>query len=282
MAKRKRREQQHLRQESSRRKSYTVGSTAPNEVYKPGFPMNMFGNVKIFAGIGVVIVGIFIVTAIWTNPGRNHAAPDTTPTATTSATETSSETVSPSATPLTFTAAEDVIDETANDYTATVKTSMGDFTITLYAEEAANTVNSFVFLAQQGYFDNITFHRVANGFVIQSGDPTGTGSGGPGYTTNHEPNERRNTRGMISMAKTTGATSFGSQWFVNLKDNPGLDFDSGGQSLFYPFGEVTSGMDVVDAIGQVQVETPPDGKPVEDVTITTIEITETPKPAAGG
>jgi hypothetical protein len=149
LAKRKRREQQHLRQESTRRKSYSVGSTAPHEVYRPGFPMNMFGNVKIFAGIGVVIVAIFIVTAIWTNPAARTPRARHYATATASASETASATVSPSATPLTFTAAEDVIDETANDYTATVKTNKGDFSIKLYADQAPNTVNSFVFLAKQ-------------------------------------------------------------------------------------------------------------------------------------
>jgi cyclophilin family peptidyl-prolyl cis-trans isomerase len=91
-----------------------------------------------------------------------------------------------------------------------------------------------------------------------------------------------NKRGTLAMAKAGTNKFFGSQWFVNLKDNPGLDFDGGAPNQFYPFGEVTSGMDVVDAIGKVQVETPPDGRPVDDVTITTIEITETPKPAAGG
>jgi cyclophilin family peptidyl-prolyl cis-trans isomerase len=278
LAKRKRRDQQHLRQESTRRKSYSVGSTAPNEVYKPGFPMSMFGNVKIFAAIGVVIVAIFIVTAIWTNPGRQNAsAPDFTPTPTGSATATASTTASPSATPLTFTAAEDVVEEATNDYTATVKTSKGDFTIRLFATEAPNTVNNFVFLAEKGYFNNITFHRVANGFVIQSGDPQGGRGPGPGYTTNDETSEIRNTRGTIAMAKAGTNKFFGSQWFINLKDNPGLDFDGGASNQFYPFGEVTSGMDVVDAIGAVTVETPPDGKPVEDITISTVEITETPK-----
>jgi cyclophilin family peptidyl-prolyl cis-trans isomerase len=239
--------------------------------------------VKIFAGIGVVVAAILVVTAVWTTAGSNNAsAPDFTPTATASATETASTTATPSATPLSFTAAEDVIDETANDYTATIKTSKGDFTIRLFAAEAPNTVNSFVFLAKEGFFNNVKFHRVLQNFVIQTGDPTGTGSGGPGYDTNDEPSERRNTRGTISMAKAGANKFFGSQWFVNLKDNPTLDFDSGSQNVFYPFAEVTSGMDVVEAIAAVPVNNPQQGVPLEDVTITTIEITETPKPAAGG
>jgi cyclophilin family peptidyl-prolyl cis-trans isomerase len=178
---------------------------------------------------------------------------------------------------MTFSAAEDVIDETVNDYTATVKTNKGDFTIRLFAEDSPNTVNSFVFLAKEGYFNGITFHRVLQNFVIQTGDPTGTGSGGPGYNTNDEPNELRNTEGTISMAKAGTSKFFGSQWFVNLKHNEGLDFDGGSSNQFYPFGEVTSGMDVVEQIAGVPVNNPQEGKPTEPVTITSVEITETPK-----
>ncbi|MEX1102630.1 MAG: peptidylprolyl isomerase, partial [Dehalococcoidia bacterium] len=215
------------------------------------------------------------------NPGRQNAtAPDFTPTATGSPTQsaTASTTASPSATPLTFAAAEDVIDETVNNYTATVKTNKGDFTITLFADQAPNTVNSFVFLAQKGYFDGVLIHRAIKDFVIQGGDPTGTGSGpGPGYTTNDETSELRNTRATVSMAKAGSSKFFGSQFFVNLKHNEGLDFDGDGSNQFYPFGEVTSGMNVVDDIAAVPVNNPRDGRPIEDVTITTIEITETPK-----
>jgi peptidylprolyl isomerase len=79
------------------------------------------------------------------------------------------------------------------------------------------------------------------------------------------------------MAKSRGATSFGSQWFVNLKDNTGLDYDNSQGDKFYPFAEVVSGMDVVEAIASVPVNNPQEGKPTEPVTITSIEITETPK-----
>ncbi len=280
MAKRKRREQQHLRQESTRRKNYAIGGTAPQEVYRPGFPMNMLGNLKVFSIVGVVIIFIFIVTAIWTNPGQDtEAAPDptVTPTASVSATASASATASVTPDTKTFSAAEDAIDETKNDYTAIVKTNKGDFVIKLFADKSPNTVNSFVFLARKGYFDGLNFHRVLANFVIQTGDPKGDGSGGPGYNTNDEPNQTRNTRGTISMAKA-GANKFaGSQWFVNLKENKSLDFDAGGGNQFYPFGEVTSGLDVVDAISKVAVDSPSTGKPVEPVTISTITIEEKPR-----
>jgi cyclophilin family peptidyl-prolyl cis-trans isomerase len=135
-------------------------------------------------------------------------------------------------------------------------------------------VNSFVFLAQKGYFDNTIIHRVLPNFVDQMGDPTGTGTGGPGYTTNEEPNQLSNKRGTVSMAKTQGATSFGSQFFINLKDNTSLDYTSPGDK-FYPFATVTSGMDVADAISKVQRDS--NDKPTTPVTIQTVTITATPK-----
>ena len=144
--------------------------------------------------------------------------------------------------------------ETGKSYTARVKTSKGEFVVELFAAEAPNTVNSFAFLAQEGFFDGLTFHRIVEGFVIQGGDPTGRGGGGPGYETKDEPNEISNTRGTLSMAKTPGADEFGSQFFINLDDNTGLDFDNGMPDKFYPFGKVTEGMDVVDAIAASPVD----------------------------
>jgi peptidyl-prolyl cis-trans isomerase B (cyclophilin B) len=140
-------------------------------------------------------------------------------------------------------------------YTATIATDRGDIVIELYAESAPRTVNSFVFLAREGYFDGITFHRVVPAFVVQGGDPEGTGLGGPGYEVEEDVNDLTNTRGMVSMAKTRGSTRVGSQFFINLVDNPNLDVDiaSAEQKRFYPFGKVIAGMDVVDQIQQGDV-----------------------------
>ncbi len=271
MAKKRKRELQHLRQEAPRRRSYSLGNTSPSEIYKPGFPMNLLGNVRLFALVGVVVVASFIIAAILTNrasKNTNDAADLPT------ATPTSSVTVDPSASPSAtstakqFTAAEQVVDAT-KQYTATIKTSKGDIVLKLNADVAPNTVNSFVFLAQKGYFDNITFHRVAKNFVIQSGDPTASGSGGPGYTTKDEPNQVANKRGTVSMAKTSGASEFGSQFFINVKDNPSLDYSNPSANKFYPFAEVISGMDVVDAISNAPTQ---GEKPNPAITISTVTI----------
>lgn len=277
MPKRKRRELQHLRQEPSRRKNYQLGSTAPSEIYRPGFPMNLLGNVKFFAIVGVVVAVIMVGGALLTTSNLDQGDPDSLPTntPTTSATAGGSTTASPTTTTKSFQKAETVIDAATTKYSATVKTSKGDFVIELDADRAPNTVNSFVFLAQQDYFDGVTFHRVVDNFVIQAGDPTGTGGGGPGYTTADEPNEERNLKYTVSMAKVGGQTVFGSQFFINLKDNPSLDFDNPTVNKYYPFGKVVSGQEVVDAIGKVPTGT--GDKPIEPVIITDIEIKEEPK-----
>ncbi|HEY4669034.1 MAG TPA: peptidylprolyl isomerase [Tepidiformaceae bacterium] len=280
MAKRKRREQQHLRQEPARRRSYQSGG-APGEKYKATFPMNLLANVKVFYVLGALImVGGIIFAALASARNPQPAPIEATPTAiegSPAASETPA--ASPTAGHKTFEKAEQVIDAEKFDYTAVIKTSMGDIELKLLAQEAPRTVNNFVFLAQQGYFDGIIFHRVIPNFVIQSGDPTGTGSGGPGYTTEEDQNELKNERGMLSMAKAGATTVFGSQFFINLKDNPALDEDGPSQKRFYPFAQVTSGMDVVDAISEVETSADPRtrDRPLEDVVIESITITETPR-----
>lgn len=278
MAKRKRRELQHLRQEPSRRKNYQLGGTTTSDIYKPGFPMNLLSNVKFFAIIGVVVAVLMVVGALLTTAGGNDEGdPDDLPTPTPAASVTADASATASTTPAakTFEKAETVIDAAAKTYTATVKTNKGDFVIELYADKAPNTVNSFVFLAQEGFFNSVTFHRVIDGFVIQAGDPTATGGGGPGYQTADEPNQERNLKYTLSMAKVGGQSVFGSQFFINLKDNPSLDYDNPTVNKYYPFGKVVSGTDVVDAIGKVK--TGAGDKPVEAVVITGVEITEKAK-----
>ena len=267
MPKRKRRDQQHLGQTPARRRSYTVGGTAPAEKYKAGFPMSLLANVKAFYIIGAVImIGGVLIAAVAksANPSRT-TQPNATPTATVSDSQSSqSAEASATANPKQFAKAEQVIDS-QTQYTATIKTDKGDIVLKLYSDIAPNTVNNFVFLAQKGFFDGLTFHRVEPNFVIQGGDPKGNGTGGPGYQTKEEPNEVPNKRGTISMAKAAGATQFGSNFFINLKDNVSLDFNNKGGDKFYPFGEVTSDMSIVDKITK--------GDVMRSVTITT-----SPKP----
>jgi len=125
-------------------------------------------------------------------------------------------------------------------YSAVFKTEVGEFTIELYADKVPMTVNNFVFLAREGFYDNTTFHRVIKGFMAQGGDPTGTGMGGPGYKFNDEfhASLRHDGAGVLSMANA-GANTNGSQFFITFGPTPHLN------NRHSVFGKVVSGMDVV-------------------------------------
>ena len=129
------------------------------------------------------------------------------------------------------------------EYTATVQTEKGDIVIELYADVAPMTVNSFVFLANEGWFDGIIFHRVIPGFVAQTGDPTGKGFGGPGYAFDNEidPNLTFDGPGIVGMANS-GPDNNGSQFFITYDAAPDLN---GGYTIF---GRVTEGMDVAESL----------------------------------
>ncbi|HET9780485.1 MAG TPA: peptidylprolyl isomerase [Candidatus Dormibacteraeota bacterium] len=129
-------------------------------------------------------------------------------------------------------------------YTVNVRTSRGDFTIALVdAGVAPQTVNNFVYLAQNHYYDGLTFHRVVPGFVVQGGDPLGNGTGGPNYKLPDESNPSKWSRGTVGMASSAAGVS-GSQFFITLGDAPFLATNG----VYNHFGEVTSGMDVIDKI----------------------------------
>ena len=133
----------------------------------------------------------------------------------------------------------------AKNYSVSIETDKGNIEIDLFADAAPNTVNNFVFLAREGYYDGVTFHRVINDFMIQGGDPTGTGMGGPGYkfADEFDGNPHRHETGSLSMANAGPATN-GSQFFICHGPQPHLD---GRHTVF---GKVTSGQDIVDAITQ--------------------------------
>lgn len=137
----------------------------------------------------------------------------------------------------------------------------GEIQIELYAETAPNTVRNFVSLVSKGFYDGTVFHRVIPGFMIQGGDPEGTGMGGPGYCINGEflmngfNNELKHTRGVLSMARAMDPNSAGSQFFIMVEDAPHLD----GQ--YASFGRVITGMDVCDRI--VSVRTNYNDKPLK-------------------
>ncbi len=131
------------------------------------------------------------------------------------------------------------------NYTATIETNRGNIVVELAPQHAPKTVNNFVFLANQGYYDGVTFHRVISNFMIQGGDPTGTGRGGPGYKFEDETrgNPLKHESKVISMANA-GPNTNGSQFFITHAPQPHLD---GKHTVF---GKVTEGADVVDAIRQ--------------------------------
>ncbi|HEX6510492.1 MAG TPA: peptidylprolyl isomerase [Chloroflexota bacterium] len=156
----------------------------------------------------------------------------------------------------------------SKQYTASVKTSEGDVTLRLFPQEAPKTVNNFVFLARQGYFENVIFHRVINGFMIQTGDPTGTGRGGPGYRFEDEPVGRRYTKGIVAMANA-GPNTNGSQFFIVHGADVGLPPN------YTIFGEVADGLDVVDAIATAPTRPGGEGStPQNPARIESIQISE--------
>ncbi len=124
-------------------------------------------------------------------------------------------------------------------YTAVIKTAKGDLTLELYPQDAPVTVNNFVSLARKGFYNGLTFHRVIPGFMAQGGDPTGTGSGGPGYTIPDEISQRKHVTGALSMAKTAQPNTGGSQFFICYAPQPHLD------GIHTVFGQLTQGMDVL-------------------------------------
>jgi cyclophilin family peptidyl-prolyl cis-trans isomerase len=155
-------------------------------------------------------------------------------------------------------------------YVATVDTSKGSFQITLDARRAPKTGGSFKSLADKGFYDKLTFHRIVPGFVIQGGDPNGDGTGGPGYTVEEAPpQDLKYTQGVVAMAKTGSEPpgTSGSQFFVVTAADAQLPPD------YALLGRVTSGADVVSKIAAVKTD-PSTEKPLKPVTIHTIKVAE--------
>jgi cyclophilin family peptidyl-prolyl cis-trans isomerase len=160
--------------------------------------------------------------------------------------------------------------DTKKSYSAVFKTDMGEITVELNAKETPITVNNFVHLARNNFYDNTVFHRTISGFMIQGGDPKGDGTGGPGYKFADEPFEGEYTRGTIAMANS-GPNTNGSQFFIMHQDYPL-------PKNYVIFGKVTKGLDVVDKIANATVkQNPYTGEmsvPVNPVKVSTIEIVE--------
>lgn len=145
------------------------------------------------------------------------------------------------------------------------ETSMGNFTLELFEQQAPNTVANFIKLAESNFYNGVIFHRVIDGFMIQGGDPTGTGRGGPGYKFADEihPQFKHNSEGILSMANS-GPNTNGSQFFITLTATPHLD---GRHTVF---GKVTEGMDVVKKIGKTQTKA--GDRPATDVVMNKVKI----------
>jgi cyclophilin family peptidyl-prolyl cis-trans isomerase len=163
-----------------------------------------------------------------------------------------------------YPSAPEVTIDPKKKYTASIETTAGTMTAEFFPEDAPMTVNNFVFLARDGYYEDVIFHRVIPNFMIQGGDPGGTGSGGPGYRFKDEPVKRKYARGTLAMANA-GPNTNGSQFFI-------MHADYGLPPNYTIFGKLTSGEDVLDAIA-----TAPTGgqdRPRDPVKMTQVTITE--------
>ena len=145
--------------------------------------------------------------------------------------------------PKTYSAPPPMIIDTSKQYTATIETEKGNLVLELFASDVPVTVNNFVFLAREGFYDGLTFHRVISDFMVQGGDPAGNGTGGPGYTFADEFSEHTHVAGALSMANS-GSNTNGSQFFITYTPQHHLD---GQHSVF---GQLTEGMDVLEKIKQ--------------------------------
>jgi len=150
-------------------------------------------------------------------------------------------------------------------YTATLETNKGNIDVAFYPKDAPQTVNNFICLARDGYYDGTPFHRIVKGFVIQGGDPTGTGMGGPGYKFNDEPVAKDYEQGVLAMANA-GPNTNGSQFFIVLEDLRGRL-----PKNYTIFGKVTSGMDVVQQIANTPTKASASGEQSAPTTPITLE-----------
>jgi cyclophilin family peptidyl-prolyl cis-trans isomerase len=205
-------------------------------------------------GGGLILV---VAAVIWFAGGPRGAISET-PSPSGTEEETSSMPENPTERNGMYNALPEMEIDPAKTYVGTITTEKGDIIVELDAGAAPETVNNFVFLAREGFYDDLTFHRVVPDFVIQGGDPLGSGTGGPGYTVPAEI-DLEHVKGAIAMARRSDdvnpeRASSGSQFYITLEATPHLD------GVYTVFGEVVEGMDVVESIAQ--------GDVIESITIT--------------
>lgn len=263
-------------QVKKRQKSYRAGELSGDAArIKPKGAFRIFTNYKLFAIIGVVILSAgFVLGAFYQNNSSSSSTGSVRGQGVTRATPEAGATSvsSASGSIKQYSAPPPLAIDVSKTYTATIKTDKGEFTVELNAKEAPATVNNFIYLARDGFYNGVTFFRVIadkDGSLAfaQAGDPTGTGSGGPGYDLPVEATSEPVTAGVLAMAKPqdAGAANNGSQFFFALKAVPTLD----GKNTV--FGKVTAGLDILTSLTPRDVQTQQDPEPgtrIESVSIT--------------
>jgi cyclophilin family peptidyl-prolyl cis-trans isomerase len=188
------------------------------------------------------LAGALIITAGFLSMSCSESAPATTPASTPSAT---APATAPQSTPevkkMQWSSPPEMTIDTNKKYTAVIETEKGELVIELFAKDVPRTVNNFVFLSRQGFYDGTTFHRVIPDFMAQGGDPTGTGAGGPGYRFDDEFTDHTHVTGAVSMANS-GPNTNGSQFFITYEPTHWLD---GHHTVF---GQLVEGMDVLKSL----------------------------------
>lgn len=257
------------RQRRMQRQAPVPVSTAPGPNFEfPGIMGWMQRNMRVLflGGIVVLFLSLGAGTFFSSNSSSRRAKETPTPTATPSATASATPTPPVSPTPRrTYSAAPPMTIDPNKQYEAVIALEKGgEVRIELLAKDAPKTVNNFVFLAKNQFFDGLTFHRVLEGFVAQGGDPLGSGFGGPGYFLEAEKNTVPLAAGVVAMAKSPAGVS-GSQFFITLTPQPALQPD------FTAFGRITAGMDVVR---QITLRDPSKPNPPKADVIKSITIVE--------
>jgi cyclophilin family peptidyl-prolyl cis-trans isomerase len=214
--------------------------------------------------IAVFSIGIFAMMSAANNAPASAAPPSPTP----SASQNAGSSAQPPASNQSQSSQTNNQSQEIMKHLITIKTSLGNIEFATFDDDAPKTVNNFITLAQKGFYDNVIFHRVIKGFMIQGGDPTGTGRGGPGYSFDDELNSSTPSyqagyiRGVVAMANA-GPNTNGSQFFIMLQDTPL-------PHAYTIFGKVVSGQDVVDAIGNLPTDSndrPLNPPVIESVTV---------------
>jgi peptidyl-prolyl cis-trans isomerase B (cyclophilin B) len=211
---------------------------------KPTGPFSIFGNVRLFYVVGVLIMMGGLAAGGVATAVRRGGGAQPNPTSLLTPEATAEATVAPEPTSIRqYDAPPPMTIDAEKSYAAVIHTEKGDIRLELFAADAPQTANNFVFLAREGFYDGVTFHRVVPGFVAQAGDPTGTGLGGPGYTIPDEVNDQGFTAGTLGMALVRDEPGTGgSQFFITYTDQPTFD------GRFTAFGRVVEGMEILESL----------------------------------